>query len=264
MPAFSTNSSRWTALQSRNPIAHDAFIYSVITTKIYCRPTCPSRLARRANITFHNTAAEAEADGFRPCKRCHPDSKTTQDDPQKIAVAKACDLIKKEAEGGGKWNVKALATEVGLTESHFCRVFKKVVGITVGEYRTSLLLKSGSLKGGSNDSPKTLVGEGATQNFAFLIPTLDPIWESSEYEDLSSSLHTESSRFLQDTGSIFDTARDLSTWEFNLADVSDLEFDAPMRGQIAGRSQLGGIGSNDEDPFEFVQFFSSQESIECI
>jgi methylphosphotriester-DNA--protein-cysteine methyltransferase len=263
MPAFSTNTSRWAALQSRNPLAHDAFIYSVITTKIYCRPTCPSRLARRANITFHNTAAEAEADGFRPCKRCHPDSKTTQDDPQKIAVAKACELIKKEAEGGGKWNVKALATEVGLTESHFCRVFKKVAGITVGEYRTSLLLKGGSLKGGSNESPKTSVGEGASQNFAFLIPTLDPIWESSEYEDLSSSLNAGSSRFLQDSGSIFDTTVGLSTWDFNLANDSDLEFGVPMQGQMPSRSQLSSVGSSEEDTFEFVQFFSSQESIEC-
>lgn len=263
MPAFSTNSSRWTALQSRNPLAHDAFIYSVITTKIYCRPTCPSRLARRANITFHNTAAEAEADGFRPCKRCHPDSKTTQDDPQKIAVAKACDLVKKEAEGGGKWNVKALATEVGLTESHFCRVFKKVVGITVREYRTSLLLKSGSLKGGSDEPPKTSVGEGAIQNFAFLMPTLDPIWESSEYEDLSSLLNAGPSRFLQESGNIPGTTCDLSTWDFDLANVSDVEFDAPMQGRITGRSQLSSLGSSEEDTFEFVQFFSSQESLEC-
>jgi methylphosphotriester-DNA--protein-cysteine methyltransferase len=265
MPAFSTNSSRWAALQSRNPLAHDAFIYSVITTKIYCRPTCSSRLARRANITFHITAAEAEADGFRPCKRCHPDSKTTQDDPQKIAVAKACELINKEAEGGGKWNVKALATEVGLTESHFCRVFKKVVGITVGEYRTSLLLKSGKMNGGFNESPKTLVGEGegAAQNFALLIPTLDPIWESSEYEDLSSSLNAGPSRLLQDSGSSFDVAGDLSTWEFNLANVSVLEFDVPMQGHLPSRSQLSSTGSSEEDTFEFVQFFSSQESIEC-
>jgi methylphosphotriester-DNA--protein-cysteine methyltransferase len=263
MPAFSTNSSRWTALQSRNALAHDAFIYSVITTKIYCRPTCPSRLARRANIIFHNTAAEAEADGFRPCKRCHPDSKTTQDDPQKIAVARACELIKKEAEGGGKWNVKALGTEVGLTESHFCRVFKKVVGITVGEYRTSLLFQSGKMKGGSNESPKIAAGEGAAQNFAFLIPTLDPIWESSEYEDLSSSLNAGSSRFLQDSDSIFDTAGELSTWNFNLTNVSDLEFDVPMQGQMTSRSQGSSIESSEEDTFEFVQFFSSQESIEC-
>jgi hypothetical protein len=206
---------------------------------------------------------EAEANGFRPCKRCHPDSKTNQDDPQKIAVAKACNLIKKEAEGGGKWNVKALATEVGLTESHFCRVFKKVVGITVGEYRTSLLLKSGNLKGGSNESSKASDGDGATQTFGFLIPTLDPIWESSEYEDLSSSLDAGSSRFLQQSGSVFDTACDLPKWDFNLANISQLELDEAMQGQLTGGSGLSNIG-DEEDTFEFVQFFSSQESIECI
>ena len=45
-------------------------------------------------------------EGFRPCKRCNPDSKTNQDDPQKISVAKACNFIKQEAEGGGKLECK--------------------------------------------------------------------------------------------------------------------------------------------------------------
>jgi methylphosphotriester-DNA--protein-cysteine methyltransferase len=136
MPQFSTPSSRWAAIQSRNPLAESAFIYSVTTTKIYCRPTCPSRLARRANITFHDSAAEAEADGFRPCKRCRPES--AGGCPHKVFVNKACKLIGKEIQGGEKWGVKALAKEVGLTESHFCRVFKKVMGMTIGEYRSQL------------------------------------------------------------------------------------------------------------------------------
>lgn len=90
---------------------------------------------------FHDTAAEAEADGFRACKRCRPEVKHGDGDPQKIAVEKACDLVRKEQIGNedGKWTVKGLATKVGLTESHFCRIFKKVTGMTVGEYRASIL-----------------------------------------------------------------------------------------------------------------------------
>lgn len=141
MPQFSTSSSRWAALQSRDPRAASAFVYCVTTTKIYCRSSCPSRLARRANITFHDTAAEAAAEGFRACKRCRPELGHGEGDPQKIAVEKACDLVRNEQHSGEdrKWSVKALATEVGLTESHFCRIFKKVTGMTVGEYRASLL-----------------------------------------------------------------------------------------------------------------------------
>ena len=142
MPQFTTSSARWAALQSRNPKAASAFVYCVTTTKIYCRPTCPSRLARRANIVFHDTAAEAAAEGFRACKRCRPELRDGDGDPQKIAVEKACELVRKEQSSRGsehrKWSVKALAAEVGLTESHFCRIFKKVMGITVGEFRACI------------------------------------------------------------------------------------------------------------------------------
>lgn len=143
MTSFSSPSSRWAALQRRDPLAASAFIYSVCTTKIYCRPTCPSRLARRANIVFHDTPAEAEAAGFRPCKRCRPNLRENEGDPQILAVDKACELIVREEIGAVKWSVKGLAKEVGLTESHFCRVFKKIMGMTIGEYRAkNSLLKS--------------------------------------------------------------------------------------------------------------------------
>jgi hypothetical protein len=91
---------------------------------------------------FHDTAAEAAAEGFRACKRCRPELRDGEGNPQKIAVEKACGLIRKEQPGDedGKWSVKALATEVGLTESHFCRIFKKVMGMTVGEYRAFISL----------------------------------------------------------------------------------------------------------------------------
>jgi methylphosphotriester-DNA--protein-cysteine methyltransferase len=140
MSQFTTPSTRWTAIQSRNPEAASAFVYCVITTKIYCRPTCPSRLARRANVIFHDKAAAAAAEGFRACKRCRPELRDGEGDPQKVAVEKACNLVRNEQPGGeyGKWSVKALAMEVGLTESHFCRIFKKVMGMTVGEYRGSI------------------------------------------------------------------------------------------------------------------------------
>ncbi|MCJ1441437.1 MAG: hypothetical protein MMC23_001924 [Stictis urceolatum] len=49
------------------------FIYAVLSTRIYCIPGCPSRLARRSNIQFHATPSSAVAAGFRACKRCKPD-----------------------------------------------------------------------------------------------------------------------------------------------------------------------------------------------
>lgn len=137
MSDFSTATLRWQALTSRNPLAQNAFIYSVITTKIYCRPTCPSRLARRSNVIFHNSPQEAEKEGFRACMRCKPGTLQGEElDSQLIAVEKAKTLLR--SEGERKWNVKALAKEVGLTESHFCRVFKKIEGVTIGAYRIKI------------------------------------------------------------------------------------------------------------------------------
>jgi len=54
--------------------SNDRFWYSVSTTRIYCRPSCPSRHAKPEHVRFHATLDEARATGFRPCKRCHPES----------------------------------------------------------------------------------------------------------------------------------------------------------------------------------------------
>ena len=69
---FDTDAQRWEAVTHRDARADDAFFYSVRTTGVYCRPSCASRLARRENVAFHATRADAERAGFRPCKRCRP------------------------------------------------------------------------------------------------------------------------------------------------------------------------------------------------
>jgi AraC family transcriptional regulator, regulatory protein of adaptative response / DNA-3-methyladenine glycosylase II len=50
------------------------FFIAVTSTGIYCRPSCPARTPKRANVRFHPTAASAQAAGFRACKRCRPDA----------------------------------------------------------------------------------------------------------------------------------------------------------------------------------------------
>lgn len=62
---------RWDAVAAGDPRADGAFFYSVVTTGVYCRPSCPAR-PKRENLRFHATWADAEAAGFRPCKRCKP------------------------------------------------------------------------------------------------------------------------------------------------------------------------------------------------
>jgi AraC family transcriptional regulator, regulatory protein of adaptative response / methylated-DNA-[protein]-cysteine methyltransferase len=70
---------RWKALAARDAAADGTFYYSVKSTGVYCRPSCAARRANPANVRFHDTCADAEAAGFRPCKRCKPNVTDTHD-----------------------------------------------------------------------------------------------------------------------------------------------------------------------------------------
>ncbi|KAK9477738.1 metal binding domain of Ada-domain-containing protein, partial [Lipomyces japonicus] len=133
-PMFSTPAAKWHAVLTRNPEA-DNFVYAVTTTKIYCRPFCPSRLARRANIEFYDTSAEADLQGYRPCKRCKPELKEFID-PHVDIVRQACHAI--DAATDSKPTLTELASQAGMTPSHFHRVFKKIMGVTTGQYYKGL------------------------------------------------------------------------------------------------------------------------------
>src|SRR5256885_323643 len=68
---------RWRAVAERDPAFDGKFVYAVKPTGVYCRPTCPARLARRENVTFYATGNDAEAAGFRACRRCRPNEAPT-------------------------------------------------------------------------------------------------------------------------------------------------------------------------------------------
>lgn len=63
---------RWAAVVSRDATFDGRFVYAVRTTGVYCRPSCPARPARPHNVELHAGCAEAEAAGFRACRRCRP------------------------------------------------------------------------------------------------------------------------------------------------------------------------------------------------
>lgn len=130
---------RWRALTRRD--ATDDFVYAVLTTKIYCRPSCSARLARRANIQFYDTPSQAEEAGFRPCKRCRPQSGQTaaQNNPRAAMVEKACAALRDDIAAGLKPRLQDLAAQAGLSPSHFHRAFKNHMGVTPGQYARSLV-----------------------------------------------------------------------------------------------------------------------------
>lgn len=128
--AFDTESARWAALAARDAAADGAFFYSVRTTGVYCRPSCAARPARPENVAFHATTADAEAAGFRPCKRCKPDQAPLAE-RNAAAVAAACRLIETAEELPG---LEALAAEARMSPFHFHRIFKSVAGLTPKAY----------------------------------------------------------------------------------------------------------------------------------
>jgi AraC family transcriptional regulator, regulatory protein of adaptative response / methylated-DNA-[protein]-cysteine methyltransferase len=120
----------WNAVQLRDSSFDGSFYYSVATTGVYCRPSCPARLARRENVAFHGTCQDAERAGFRPCKRCKPNEPSLHE-RYAAKVAEACLLIE-EAEEAPK--LVDLARAMGLSAYHFHRVFKAVAGVTPKAY----------------------------------------------------------------------------------------------------------------------------------
>jgi AraC family transcriptional regulator of adaptative response/methylated-DNA-[protein]-cysteine methyltransferase len=121
---------RWEAVQRRDRSADGQFFYAVLTTGVYCRPSCPSRLPLCENVRFHATREAAERAGFRPCKRCRPDGEGL-DEQHAAAVAKACRLIETAAEMP---SLDELAREVGMSRFHFHRIFKAATGVTPKAY----------------------------------------------------------------------------------------------------------------------------------
>ncbi|MBE7180668.1 MAG: methylphosphotriester-DNA--protein-cysteine methyltransferase family protein [Terriglobus roseus] len=146
-------------MTTRNRDADGHFVYSVKSTGIYCRPTCAARLARRANVDFYRTPREAEAAGFRACKRCRPEVEGPEHDVQDETVRAACDVIARyardgapaageeaeEAEGDAgssgsgrpaarSLGLKELAQRVGKTPRYLHKIFKDRMGVTPKQY----------------------------------------------------------------------------------------------------------------------------------
>jgi AraC family transcriptional regulator, regulatory protein of adaptative response / methylated-DNA-[protein]-cysteine methyltransferase len=124
---------RWARIVARDRSADGEFWFSVKTTRIYCRPSCPSRGANPRNVTLHDTLDSARATGFRACKRCRPDG-ASQEATNAALVAKACRLIEQSESAP---SLTDLAKAVGLSASHFHRMFKVVTGLTPKHYVTA-------------------------------------------------------------------------------------------------------------------------------
>ncbi|ODA96077.1 6-O-methylguanine DNA methyltransferase [Mesorhizobium sp. SEMIA 3007] len=125
-----TDDPRWARIVARDKSADGQFWYSVATTGVYCRPSCPSRRANPVNVQLHDTLARAKATGFRACRRCSPDGPSLEAGNAAM-VADACRRIEQSEE---EPSLAELADAAGRSAGYFHRVFKAITGLTPKDY----------------------------------------------------------------------------------------------------------------------------------
>jgi AraC family transcriptional regulator of adaptative response/methylated-DNA-[protein]-cysteine methyltransferase len=125
----------WQAFTRRDRSFDGRFVIGVLTTGIYCRPSCAARQPRRENVRFFADGGEARNAGLRACKRCRPDEVARDE----AAVLAAIDEIKSSANDlGGLPRLEELAQAVGYSPTHFQRVFTRATGLSPAAYARAL------------------------------------------------------------------------------------------------------------------------------
>ncbi len=153
---------RWARILARDKAADGTFWYSVVTTGVYCRPSCPSRACNPGNVVIHDSLEAARATGCRACLRCRPDD---PGDPATAAVARACRLID---EAGQALPLAGLAAAVGLSPQRLHRSFKAATGVTPAAYagaRRAARLRERLGEGGTVTQAIHDAGYGASSRF---------------------------------------------------------------------------------------------------
>ena len=121
----------WRAVIERNPSFDGNFFFAVRSTGIYCRPSCPARRPRRAQIAFFQTPDAAEQAGFRACRRCQPRNPSATDTQVEL-VRRLCRYIESRLDQPP--TLEELRAEAGMSAFHLQRVFKRITGITPRQY----------------------------------------------------------------------------------------------------------------------------------
>lgn len=129
LDASRTEDWRWTAVLDRDTAADGRFVYAVASTRIYCRPTCPSRRPHRGHVRFFATPAAAEAEGYRACRRCRP----AESEPDTLRqVREARRYLDEHLDE--TVTLDQLGRAVGLSPWHLQRTFKRITGVTPRVY----------------------------------------------------------------------------------------------------------------------------------
>ncbi len=117
----------WQAVQQRDAAFAGVFYYGVLTTGVYCRPSCAARQPRRENVRFFVATTDAERAGLRPCKRCRPN----ETHPHQELIKRACEMLETAESVIG---LNDLSAQLGVSAAHLQRTFKRITGLSPREY----------------------------------------------------------------------------------------------------------------------------------
>lgn len=137
----------WEAVRTRDASQDGRFYFGVLTTGVFCRPSCPARPPRRENVRFYESPRQAERDGLRACLRCRPLALPGAD-PNTERVRELCRYM--DSNIGETIALNDLAARARLSPYHLQRSFKAVTGVTPKQYLEALRLKK--LKSSLRDS----------------------------------------------------------------------------------------------------------------
>jgi AraC family transcriptional regulator of adaptative response/methylated-DNA-[protein]-cysteine methyltransferase len=129
--------SRWRIALAKDRRFDGAFVTGVLSTGIYCRPSCPARPPKRENVRFFARPEDAEAAGLRPCLRCKPDALARDEE----AVAQAIAILRDADE---LVSLEKLAAVTGYSPAHFQRLFKRSVGLSPAAFARALRMERAS------------------------------------------------------------------------------------------------------------------------
>ena len=138
-PAVIVADPRFAQVRRRDRLADGDFVYAVGTTGVFCRPSCPARPAKPENIAFYPTPIEAEAAGFRPCKRCKPGGTAEPDRVVGLMRAVADYIATRKDEA---LTLDDLAEFAGVSPFHLQRTFKAAIGVSPREYHAAKRLEA--------------------------------------------------------------------------------------------------------------------------
>ncbi|MCL6572591.1 MAG: bifunctional transcriptional activator/DNA repair enzyme AdaA [Bacillus sp. (in: Bacteria)] len=120
---------KWQAIINNDPVYNHQFFYAVMTTGIFCKPSCKSRVPKKGNVRLFQSAEQALIANFRPCKRCKP---TNERLPESEWVDQIIQYI--DENYTEKLTLETLADICHGSPYHLQRTFKKISGITPIEY----------------------------------------------------------------------------------------------------------------------------------